>query len=111
MPPVTAGPVSMTEALERLLPHCENGPHKVAARLDEHHRNGEVCLLGGDVAIAPSVKPVDAGDRGACLLEREGGDLRPGAQGYRQRLSGLGWSHDDEPRTAPPVLVVRAREL
>src|SRR5262249_1766625 len=57
MDAATASSVSMVEALARLLPHCENKPHKVAARLDALHRDGDVGLLGGDTAIAPGANP------------------------------------------------------
>jgi hypothetical protein len=53
--------VSMAEALERLLPYCDNNPHKVAARLDAQHREGDVRLLGGDVAMAPGANPAMLG--------------------------------------------------
>src|SRR5262245_9368144 len=57
MDAATASSVSMVEALERLLPRCENNPHKVAARLDAQHREADVPLLGGGVAIAPGANP------------------------------------------------------
>jgi hypothetical protein len=53
-----APPVSMVEALERRLPHCDNNPHKVAAQLDAQHRNGDVRLLGGKV---PGANPTMLG--------------------------------------------------
>src|SRR5262249_19838001 len=52
-----AGSVFMAEALARYLPHCDNKPHKVAARLDAQQREGDVRLLGGNVAIAPGANP------------------------------------------------------
>jgi hypothetical protein len=52
-----SGPVTMTDALERLLPHCDGNPHKVAARLDAQHRDDDVFLLGGGVAIPPESNP------------------------------------------------------
>jgi hypothetical protein len=47
----------MTEALERLLPRCGGKPDKVAARLDAQHREGDVLLLGGGIAIPPASNP------------------------------------------------------
>ncbi len=55
--PSRSDPVSLGEALERYLPHCENNPHKVAARLDAQHRDGDVRLLGGDAMMAPGANP------------------------------------------------------
>jgi hypothetical protein len=61
-PEVTpVGPVTMAEALERWLPHCNDNPHKVAARLDTAHREGEIRLLGGDVPMAPRAIPAMMG--------------------------------------------------
>jgi hypothetical protein len=64
----------MVEALERLLPHCDDNPHRVASRLDAQHREGEIRLLGGGVAIAPNANPAMLGvaahissDGRACL--------------------------------------------
>ena len=56
-----SGPVTMTEALERLLPHCEGSPFKVAEWLDTKHRRGDVGLLGGGVAMSPSANPAMLG--------------------------------------------------
>jgi hypothetical protein len=47
----------MDEALERLLPHCNGSPHKVASRLNDQHREGDVCLLAGDIAMDPGSNP------------------------------------------------------
>jgi hypothetical protein len=51
------GPVFLSEALERLLPHFDNKPHKVASWLDQRHRDGELQLLAGDIVIAPAANP------------------------------------------------------
>jgi hypothetical protein len=51
----------MAKALERLLPHCDHSPHKVASRLDAQHRDGEVRLLGGGVVIDARSNPVMLG--------------------------------------------------
>lgn len=55
------GPVSLAEALERLLPYCENDPHKVAARLDTQQCEGDICLLGNGVAMPPNANPSTLG--------------------------------------------------
>jgi hypothetical protein len=52
-----SGPVTLVEALERLLPHCEGNPHKVASRLDAEYRDGGIRLLGNGVAMAPNSSP------------------------------------------------------
>jgi hypothetical protein len=57
-PRATTFVVSMAEALERLLPHCDNKPHKVAARLNAQQGDGDVVLLGGGVAMAPDANPL-----------------------------------------------------
>jgi hypothetical protein len=54
-------PIFMAEALERLLPHYDGNPHKVASRLDAQHREGEIRLLGGGVVMAPNANPVMLG--------------------------------------------------
>jgi hypothetical protein len=59
--PQRSGQVSLSEALERLLPYCVNNPHKVASRLDAQHREREVRLLGGDVPMAPASNPAMLG--------------------------------------------------
>jgi hypothetical protein len=56
-PFVTTDQVSMVEALERLLPHCGSNPYKVASRLDQQHRDGDVRLLGNGVVMAPGANP------------------------------------------------------
>src|SRR5262249_60294848 len=48
-----SGPVTMTEALERLLPHCEGGPFKVAEWLDTKHRPGGGGRAAGRRASCP----------------------------------------------------------
>src|SRR5262249_57628784 len=52
-----SGPVTMTEALERLLPHCEGSPFKVAEWLDTKHRRGDVGLPRRGGALAPPPHP------------------------------------------------------
>jgi hypothetical protein len=51
----------MAEALERLLPHCERSPHKVARWLDDHHRDDDIQLLGNGVRMTPNSNPVMLG--------------------------------------------------
>jgi hypothetical protein len=51
------GPVSLSEALERLLPLFNNKVHKVATWLDQRHRDGDLQLLAGDIVIAPATNP------------------------------------------------------
>jgi hypothetical protein len=60
-PTTPDGPVSMADALERLLPYCDGNPHKVAARLDARHREGEIRLLAGGVVMAPGANPAMMG--------------------------------------------------
>jgi hypothetical protein len=58
-----SGPVTMTEALERLLP-CEEfdgSPFKVADWLDTRHRQGNIGLLGGGRSMSPSANPAMLG--------------------------------------------------
>ena len=47
-------PVLLDEALERLLPYCEDSPHKVAERVNLRCRTGELALRVGDVEINPA---------------------------------------------------------
>jgi hypothetical protein len=50
--------------LERLLPFCDNNPFKVADWLNNHHRWGDICLLGDGKKIArnsiPGILAVEA---------------------------------------------------
>src|SRR5262245_9227045 len=62
-----SGPVSLSEALERLLPHCDNNPHKVASRLDAQHRDGDLPLLGGKAVIDPITNPSMLGMKARIL--------------------------------------------
>jgi hypothetical protein len=56
-----SGPVTMTEALERLLPQFEGNPFEVAEWLDTKHRRRRISLLAGGVAMAPSANPAMLG--------------------------------------------------
>ena len=48
--------VSRADALERLLPHFENNPHKVAKCLDDLQQTGDILLLGV-VEMPPNSNP------------------------------------------------------
>jgi hypothetical protein len=52
-----SGPVTLVDALKRLLPHCEDNPHKVANWLNERHSEGDIRLLANGVAMAPGSNP------------------------------------------------------
>src|SRR5262245_56508110 len=52
------GPVTMTEALERLLSQCNNNPHEVAEWLNIQHRTGKIRLFGVPKELAPGSTPV-----------------------------------------------------
>jgi len=54
-------PVSLTEALERLLPHHEDNPDEVACWLDDQQRRGRIPLLGGGIVMASSANPAMLG--------------------------------------------------
>jgi hypothetical protein len=56
-----ADPVSLTEALERLLPHHEDNPDEVACWLDDQQPGGHLPLLGGGVVMASSANPAMLG--------------------------------------------------
>jgi hypothetical protein len=49
-----SGPVTLVEALERLLPHCGDNPHKVAEWLNLHCRTGDIPLHVEGIEIAPA---------------------------------------------------------
>ena len=46
-----SGPVTLVDALKRLLPHCEDNPHKVANWLNERHSEGDIRLLANGVGL------------------------------------------------------------
>jgi hypothetical protein len=52
-----SGPVSLVEALERLLPHCNHSAFEVAGWLDLRQREGKIRLLGDDDLVAPNANP------------------------------------------------------
>jgi hypothetical protein len=49
--------VSLAEALNRLLPHCNNNPFEVANWLNLRQQTGKVRLLGDGEPIAPNANP------------------------------------------------------
>jgi hypothetical protein len=51
------GPVALDEALERLLPHCDDSVFKVADWLNNHAKLGEVIILGDGKTMHPASVP------------------------------------------------------
>jgi hypothetical protein len=49
--------VSLAEALERLLPLCDNNVFEVANWLNLRQQGGEIRLLGDDELMAPNANP------------------------------------------------------
>jgi hypothetical protein len=47
-------PVTLDEALERLLPFCDANPFAVADWLNAQHRLGKIRLFGNDIEIPPA---------------------------------------------------------
>ena len=62
-----SGPVFFDEALERLLPHCEDRLFEVVEWLNDRHRRGHIDLLAGGVAVTPNTNPEMLGFAGRVL--------------------------------------------
>ena len=82
-PPSPPQSVSLPDALERLLPHFEYNPHKVAKWLDDRQRTGDIPLLGV-VEMPPNSNPGMLGVMARFSLSGE-------PELYVEKRGGVGW--------------------